>query len=190
MRRRGFLLGAGAALVARPAAARRTSYRFDQRTGEVTFTARHLGLLSSTARFGAFASEVVLDQQERMRASVETTLQSGTISSSWPGAEALMRSGAYLDVAHFPTMTFRGTAEAAGIERAFVLAGELTMRGITQPFALEATLTPQGTDPEVVLFNASGRLSRAAYGMTADSLIIGDTVTIGVRTQLRLPPAG
>lgn len=190
MRRRDFFLGAAAALVARPAAARRTSYVFDQRTGEVTFTAQHMGLFSSTAKFGAFTSEVVLDQQERVRASVETTLQSGTITSSWPAAEALMRSAAYLDVAHFPTMTFRGKAETAGIEEAFRLEGELTMRGITRPFTLEASLIRKKDDPGVALFSASGRLSRAAYGMTAGQLMTGDTVSIGVQTQLVLPPAG
>lgn len=188
--RRGALLGAAGALAARPARALQDRYVFDQSAGQLTFEARHLGLMRSTGRFEAFGAEVVLDRADATRAAVDVRVRTQSVTLPFPGAEELLRSEAFFDVARYPEARFRGQAEGAGVQALFPLVGELTVRGVTRPFAMEARLEGRAVDPalgqEVATFSARGELSRAAYGMTADRLMIEDMVSIGVQVRLIL----
>jgi polyisoprenoid-binding protein YceI len=195
--RRAVLLGAGAAVFAPAASASPLRYEFNESFGSIAFTAHHLGMLTSTGRFGRFQAEVMLDAADATQAAVDVTVETGSIGLAWPGAEDLLRSAAYFDTARFPTAHFKGsTVGQGGLER-FAIKGELSMRGVTRPFDMEGQLLARRFDPargaDVAEFTAGGTLSRSAFGMTADQLMTGDTVRIDVRVAIQLaetPSAG
>ena len=187
--RRGILAGVALLAAVRPARALQDRYVFDGSAGRIGFTAHHMGMLTSSGRCRGFAAEVVLDQTDPTRASVDVTVQTGSIDLPFPGAEEMLRSEAYFDVTRYPVARFRGMALGAGESGSFPLQGDLTVRGVTRPFAMAARLTDRarGADGrDVANFAASGVLSRSAFGMTADRLFIGDEVEIGVEVRLVL----
>jgi polyisoprenoid-binding protein YceI len=188
------LLGAAAALATRPARAQAVRYVFDQDNGIIEFTVHHLGLLHSTGRFTRFNAEVMLDATDESRAGVDVTVETGSISLAWPGAEETLRSPPYFDTAKFPTARFKGsTVGPSGSDR-FAIKGDLSLRGVTRPFDMQGQLLGKRFDrllgANVANFSAGGALSRSAFGMTADQLMTGDAVRIGVRVTLRLADAG
>jgi polyisoprenoid-binding protein YceI len=191
--RRAFVLGAAATLLARPALAQPVRYVFDQKTGTIEFTTRHMGLWSSTGRFTRFDAEVVLDSSDASRAAVEVTIDTGSIVLAWPGAEDLLRSPAYFDSARFPTAHFKGSTVGTGGFERFAIKGDLSLHGVTRPFEMQGQLVARHFVPslgaEVAEFDASGGLSRSAFGMVADQLMTGDQVRIGVRVALQLAEA-
>ncbi len=191
--RRAVVLGGVAALIARPALAAPVRYVFDQKAGTIEFTAHHLGMLTSTGRFARFDAEVLLDSVDASRAAVDVTVDTGSIVLPWPGAEDLLRSPAYFDAARFPTAHFKGGTEGPGDFQRFAIKGELSLRGVMRPFGMQGELKAKRFDKtlgaNVAEFAASGTLSRAAFGMTADSLMTGDEVRIGVRVAIRLVDA-
>ncbi len=188
--RRALVFGAAAAMVARPAAARPVRYVFDQKLGEIAFTAHHLGLLTSTGRFARFDAEVLLDPGDPSRAAVDVTVDTGSIELAWPGAEDLLRSAAYFDSARFPTARFKGSTVGPGGFARFAIKGELSLRGVTRPFDMQGALLARRFDPaldvDVADFTAAGALSRSEFGMTADEVMTGDQVRIGVRVAIQL----
>ncbi len=193
--RRAAVLGAAAAAVGqRHAVAQPGTYQFDQRAGRLDFTAHHLGMFTSVGRFDGFQAEVLLDPNEPTRAAVDVTVDLRSVMLSWPGAVELLCSREFFDVEAFPMAHFRGEAMGAGEAEDFGVAGELTMRGITHPFAMRAKLLERVVDPtlgaEVAEFSARGPLSRSAYGMVAEQLVIADEVAIGVRVRLILGGVG
>jgi len=187
------MLGAAAAMVARPAAAGTVRYVFDQKLGEIAFTAHHLGLLTSTGRFSRFDAEILLDPGDPSRAAVDVTVETGSIVLAWPGAEDLLRSPAYFDSARFPTARFKGSTVGPGGFAHFAIKGELSLRGVTRPFDMEGQLLDRRFDQalgvNVADFTAGGTLSRSEFGMTADEVMTGDRVRIGVRVAIQLVDA-
>jgi polyisoprenoid-binding protein YceI len=180
------LMALAALAVATPARAQRNLYEFDQTIGRLEFSARHLGLLSSTGRFERFAAILRLDPARPTSAEVSVEVQTGFVTLPYPGAEDLLRSPDFFDSERHPTARFRGRAEAAGSAERFTLRGELTIRAITRPHVMEARLVERRREgmQEIARFTASGTLRRSEFGMTAERLLISDSITLGVEVRL------
>lgn len=189
----GGLIGAAVLPVA-AARAGQSRYVFDQSAGMLTFVAHHLGLFTSTGQFDRFQAEVLLDPRDATSASVNVVVETGSVSLDWPGAVALLRSPDFFDVAAYPTARFRGAAKGVGVATAFPIVGDLSLRGITRPFPMQSRLLGRTHDAalgaDFATFSVKGTLSRAAYGMTADSIAIGDAVQVGMTVRLRLAHEG
>jgi polyisoprenoid-binding protein YceI len=103
-----------------------------------------------------------------------------------------LRSADFFDAERFPSMTFASIA-LRRVAESWVLAGDLTIRGITRPVDLEVEFL--GTDPAGLQgeprigFSARGTIHRRDYGITfglaADGarIIVGDQVDIMLDVQ-------
>lgn len=181
--------GGLAALVARPArAAARSRYAFDQHRGRLEFTARHLGVLTSTGRFEDFSAVLLIDPDQPLTTTVAVTVRTAAVALAYPGAVDLLRSADFFDVDRYPEAHFAGAATGQGSLDRFALAGELTIRGITRPYAMQARLLGRRRDAalgaDVADFQASGPMKRSEFGMTAESAAISDTIGLSVRVSL------
>lgn len=174
-------------LAAAPAQAARV-FRFDHTQGRLEFIARHLLVLTSTGQFSRFACELTLDPERPETARVAVQVETGSIAHAYPGAADLLRSPAYFDAERWPIARFSGAAKPGGRIEAFELTGPLEMRGVTQPVTMQARLSGRrrdaATGAEIVECTARGEISRAAFGMTADTLATGDRVQLAVSVSL------
>lgn len=175
-------------LAATPAIGQRARYDFTEREGEIGFTARHLGVMSSQGRFQRFRATLLVTPDRPTDAEVLCEVETASATVPFPGAEELLRSPPFFDVENHPLARFSGLATGAGAAARFPIAGELTIRAITRPFALEGRLLGRERegDAEVARFEAAGRMSRAAFGMTAERALIGDEIGISVRVRIRV----
>lgn len=82
----------------------------------------------------------------------------------------------FMDAQHYPLLRFDGVCHSPGI------AGLLAMHGVTRPLSLEVEW---GRDR----IEATGRLQRADWGMTASPLLGGRTIRIGVSVMTGASPA-
>lgn len=183
-------LAAGlAALMARPArAASRNRYVFDQQQGRLEFTARHLGVLSSTGLFQDFSAELLIDPDRPLATAVTVTVRTAAVALAYPGAVDLLRSADFFDVQQYPQAHFDGAATGQGSLDRFALAGNLTIRGITRPYAMQARLLGRRRDAargaDVADFSAAGTMKRSEFGMTTETAAISDTIGLSVRVSL------
>jgi polyisoprenoid-binding protein YceI len=178
-RRRAFLalpaLVVARPLAARPAAAQGNLYEFDERIGQLSFSARHLGLLSSNGRFERFRVALRLDPASPASAMVDVEVQTGFVTLPYPGAEDLLRSPDFFDSERHPSARFRGRAEPAASSERFLLRGDLTIRGITRPQAMEARLLERRSEAvqEIARFTAVGAGGGAGAGGNAGAVGVG-----------------
>ena len=107
------------------------------------------------------------------------------------------RSADYFDTARYPTGRFVSTAIRALSPTRYVSQAVLRIRGVTQPQSLDrATLQDRHVDEfrqvEVADFIVTGRISRSAFGMVADRIMLSDTVKLDIRIRLTvgLAPGG
>ncbi len=161
-----------------PARAQRARYAFDQDSGRIGFTFRHLVLFTAMGRFERFRAMLMLDPAHPMSMGVDCILDMAAVVVSLPGATERLRSEAFFDVAHFPEARFHGEANGQGDAASFPIMGDLTLRSVTRPFRMQARLIERRLG--MVRFQAEGEISRAEYGLSADRPLVSEAIQLNV----------
>ncbi|MCS6920323.1 MAG: YceI family protein, partial [Elioraea sp.] len=106
----------------------------------------------------------------------------------------LIRSPAYFDSDRHPTARFVSQAVSMPAPDRFLIDGLLTLRGVTNAVRLEARLTERSRDAQRGIDTADviaqATLSRSAFGMMADRLLLSDRVRLDIRVRIEIPDGG
>lgn len=118
---------------------------------------------------------------------VNVTLNAAEATSSFPFAAQALKGPKVLATDQFPEMTFASEQVRAstGVQQ---VPGRVTIRGVTRPVTLSAQVfRQQGTEPgdlSKVAVHLSGAVSRADFGATGWSDMVGDEVRIQIVARL------
>jgi polyisoprenoid-binding protein YceI len=111
------------------------------------FSARHMMVTIVRGHFKNVHGALQFDPANPRAASVEVTIDAAAIWTGEADRDAHLKSADFLDVEHYPTITFKGNqAEITGASDA-VFTGELTIRGVTRPVALNVHYLGQWQTP-------------------------------------------
>jgi polyisoprenoid-binding protein YceI len=166
------------------------TYVIDATHSDVRFQVRHLGLSKVTGGFSSFAGTVEIGEDLlESSASVELDVQSFSTGNADRDAHVL--SADFLDADAHPTIRFASTGLRAH-KGAWLLDGDLTIKGITRPVTLDVAFEGAGTDPwgnGRIAFEASAQINREDFGITwnqaleAGGVLVGRTVKIEIAAQ-------
>jgi polyisoprenoid-binding protein YceI len=193
-----FALLTAALTLASPALAAET-YEFDKAHTTVGFQVRHIFTMVG-GRFTDFTGTIQVDRVRAESSSVEFTIQAKSIDTNEPRRDEHLRSADFFDVTNHPTISFKSTAVRANGKNAWLVVGDLTLRGVTKSVTLPVSLLGEGRDPwgnEKMGFETSTALSRTDYGLTwnkeleAGGVLLGDEVKIQISIEANKakPPA-
>jgi polyisoprenoid-binding protein YceI len=161
----------------------------------VQFVVKHLGFTTVRGRFiDIWGANHCGDNTDPASASVEVTIAAASIATGDIEQAAYLRSGDFLDVARYPTISFTSTRVEWMAKGRLRVTGDLTIRDVTCQIELEITCTGRGTNPwgqEVVGFAARTwlRMNRKEYGLTWNAtresagLFLGDTLDIYIELR-------
>ncbi|MFD0687584.1 YceI family protein [Actinomadura fibrosa] len=146
----------------------------------VGFTIRHLMVSKVRGRFGTFEGTVVT-ADDVLDSSVTATIDLASVDTGNAQRDEHVRSADFLDVATYPTMTYRSTGlRPEGDD--FVVDGELSLHGVTRQVPLRLELGGFGPDPfrqddpskgARAGFTATGEISRLEFGVGDSSKVPG-----------------
>ena len=163
------------------------TWSIDPSHSEVSFKVRHLGISKTRGRFGAFAGDIVVaEQPDQSRVTVE--IDAASIDTKDQGRDEHLRSADFFDAAQFPTLTFVTRSVEPQGER-WVVAGDLTIRGVTRPVVLDTEVVGLVTDPwgnERVGFHATAEVNREDFGLTWNAALETGGVLVGKTVQIDL----
>jgi polyisoprenoid-binding protein YceI len=169
------------------AVAQTQTWYLDPAHSAAQFSVRHMGI--STVR-GTFTKVdgVVVDSADLSKASVNVTIDAGSVDSRVQRRDDDLRSDHFFDVAKYPTITFKSKrVEAAGAGKLKV-TGDLTIHGVIKEAVLDVDgPTPPVKDPRGNSHrgvSATTTVSRADYGMTTMPGMIGDQVAIQLDVEM------
>jgi polyisoprenoid-binding protein YceI len=169
------------------AVAQTETWYLDPPHSAAQFSVRHMGI--STVR-GTFTKVggVVVDSPDLSKASVNVTIDAGSVDSRVEMRDKDLRSDHFLDVAKYPTITFVSKrVEAAGAGKLKV-TGDLTIHGVTKEAVLDVDgPTPPMKDPKGNSHrgvSATTTINRADYGMTSGAPMVADQVAIQLDVEL------
>jgi polyisoprenoid-binding protein YceI len=180
-------IAAAVALDAVAATSGPTHYRMDTRHTYVSFEAPHIKAISHWR--GKFdrtnGGEIVLDRAART-GTVEVTIDASSVDLGLEKLNEHVRSKDFLDVANFPTATYKGTIQFTGDEPTS-FNGELTLHGVTKPVTL--AITAVKCIPDMMLniercgADASGQIDRGEFGVNYGIPITGGDVKLQIQVE-------
>jgi len=162
------------------------TWNVDPKHSSVEFQVKHMGIATVKGFFGEFAGSLeVGDTLDQSMAQGTVSVES--INTREPDRDGHLKSDDFFDAANHPELTFTSTRFTAGANGAITIDGELSIRGVTKPISLDASVDGPDTDPwgnERVGLEASTSISRADYGMKfnqalgSGNMLVSDKVKI------------
>lgn len=155
----------------------------DKAHSGVDFSVLHMSLSNVRGHFGNIGGNIVLNESDIKKSTVNVTIDVTTIDTGVSGRDGDLKGPNFFDVAQFPTATFAST----GIVKngaALSVSGNLTLHGVTKPIVLQVE-GPTGPVPGMDKkqhsgFSAVVTISRSAFGIaakmpTAVRLVLNET---------------
>jgi polyisoprenoid-binding protein YceI len=133
-----------------------------------TFSVGHMMVARVSGQFNRIRGWVEFDPSDIAASSVEVAAEAAGIYTGIQKRDDHLRSEDFLHVGRFAEVRFKSRAFETLSVNTFRVSGDVTIRGITLPLALEAEFFGPVKGPEgetTVGFAATGRLNREDFGM-------------------------
>lgn len=164
------------------------TFTIDKAHSEAEFQVRHL-VTKVRGRFTDFEGQVLADQQNPARSSVQVTIKAASVDTSQAERDAHLRSADFFDADQFPTLTFTSASITPSGGDTFAVEGDLTIHGITKRVSVPVTFLGLAKDPwgqERAGFETEFTINRKDFGLTWNAaletggFLVGDEVKIFV----------
>jgi polyisoprenoid-binding protein YceI len=181
------ILGAAGALTA-SAFAQNNTWKIDPNHTAAQFSVRHMGISTVRGAFTKVSGTATYDSADPSKDAVDVTIDASSVDTRVDRRDNDLRSPNFLDVAKYPTLTFKSTrVEAAGSGK-LKMAGDLTIHGVTKKVVLDVD-GPSApiTDPKGNTHmgaSATTKLNRKDFGVNGGGAIVGDEITITIDAEL------
>lgn len=171
----------------------KSTYAIDPAHSNVQFSVRHMMISNVKGAFSGVKGTVVYDPDNPQSGTVETEIDASTLNTLDANRDNHLKSAEFLDVAQFPTITFRST-QFEGDGSHLKIQGNLTIHGVTRPVVLDVDeITPEGKDPwgnTRIGTSAKTKINRSDFGLSWNAaletggFLIGDELKLDFEVQL------
>lgn len=183
--RRG-LLGAAACLLPLQAFAAEP-LQIGAARGTIDFSIGDSRIFRTTGSFKDWQGTLHVDDNDVPRSTVAVKVMTTSIEMLDPQQTSMLKDPDFFDVARFPELTYVSRTVTRTGESTLKVEGEVTLRGITRPMALDVSVTDRkpgaAAGARYARFRATGTLKRSEFGMTKYVEVVGDLVDISIRTD-------
>jgi polyisoprenoid-binding protein YceI len=182
-----------ALMIAAPLAASADTWQIDPVHTTVEFTVRHMMISNVRGLFTKVAGTITAKDSDPASVKVEATIDTSSIDTRSADRDADLKSANFLDVAKYPTMTFKSKKiEPAGPGK-WKMVGDLTLHGVTK----EVTLDVQGPTAPIkdpwgntrAGASAATKINRKDFGLTwnkaleTGGAVVGEEVTVSIDVE-------
>jgi polyisoprenoid-binding protein YceI len=164
------------------------TFTLDAAHTTVGFVARHLVVSKVRGSF-TDVSGVITIADEPLASSVDVIIGAASITTGSADRDQHLRSGDFLDLDNHPEITFRSTGVVSHSGADFVLAGELTIRGVTRQVELAVEFDGVAKSPwghEVIAFTATTEIDREEFGITWNAALETGGVLVGRKVTIEI----
>ena len=149
-------------------------YEIDPSHTNVGFSAKHLAVSTVHGHFSKFDGFFEGPDDDFTQARGEVKIDVASLSTKTDQRDNHLRSADFFDADKYPYITYKLTSIEPIDEENFRVIGELTVKDVTKPLTLEATIEGRLPDPfggkERVGISARGQLNRKDWGLNWDGL--------------------
>jgi polyisoprenoid-binding protein YceI len=163
------------------------TWNIDPSHSTVSFVARHLMITKVRGRFGSFSGTITI-AEDRLASSVNASIDLASVTTGDEQRDGHLKSADFFEVEKYPTMTFTSTALADKGDH-YIMAGDLTVKGVTKPVELDLEFEGVNTDPwgnTKAAFTATTDVNRKDWGLEWNVALEAGGVLVGDKVKLEL----
>jgi len=158
----------------------------------IEFSVKHMMFATVKGRFAAFTGSFVGDLADLSTGTLSVEIASDSVDTREEKRDGHLRSADFFDVENHPTVAFTSNSITRQNDESYVVKGDLTIRGITQPATLNLIYEGSGKDPwgnEKAGFSLTGGVNRKDFGLVwnaaleAGGVLVGDQVKMEIHAQ-------
>ena len=164
------------------------TYLLDAAHKRVGFVVRHLMVSKVRGNF-AEATATITVAENPLESSVVASIKTASVNTGQADRDNHLRTGDFFEAEKYPTIDFRSTGVKSHDGNEFVLAGELTIKGVTRPVDLQVEFEGVGRSPygfDVFGFSASTEIDREDWGLTYNMALESGGVMIGKKVKIEI----
>ncbi len=181
-----------AIVVALPVLARADTWQIDSSHTSVEFTVRHMMISNVKGQFQKTTGTITANGNDAASAKIDVSIDASSVDTRVERRDAHLKSPDFLDVAKYPTITFKSTKVEAEGPNKWKVTGDLTLHGVTKQVALEV----EGSGAPVQVMgntrvgaSATTKIKRGDFGLTwnkaleAGGVLVGEEVAISIDVE-------
>jgi polyisoprenoid-binding protein YceI len=184
---------AQAQITTSPAAVQAGTYKLDPAHGKITWSVTHFGFSTYIGQFSHVDATLKVDPKALGATALDVTVDANSLGTLNPALDTHLKSKDFLDVAAFPSATFKATKVTSTGEKTADIAGELTLHGVTKPVVVHAVFNQGGVNPldkkYSLGFAGAAEIVRSDFGIKSYVPAISDKVTLTIEAEFKAVPA-
>jgi polyisoprenoid-binding protein YceI len=179
--------------IALPVLAHADTWQLDSAHTNVEFTVRHMMISNVKGQFQKTSGTITANGNDPVSAKIDATIDASSVDTRVEGRDAHLKGPDFLDVAKYPTITFKSTKVEAAGQNEWKVTGDLTLHGVTRPVVLDVeTAAPPIQDPmgnTRAGVSARTTIKRSDFGVSwnkalgAGGVMVGDEVSISIDAE-------
>jgi polyisoprenoid-binding protein YceI len=171
------------------------TWTLDPTHSEVSFSVRHLAISKVKGSFESFDASLVTDE-DHTASKVTASIDVASINTNQKDRDGHLQTGDFFLAEEHPQMTFTSTSIEEKGDDAFLVHGDLSLRGVTKPVTLKSEfggLVVDGYGQTKLGFSATTKIDRTEFGVSwnaaleAGGFTLGNDVTVTLEIQFVLP---
>lgn len=178
-----------------------TVWHLDPPHSAAQFSVRHMGISTVRGTFTKLSGTVTYDPANLSKTAIDVSIDAASVDSRVERRDNDLRSDHFLDVAKYPTITFKSTGVEPAGEGKLKASGDLTIHGVTKPVVLDIEGPSQPVkDPMGNMHmgaSATTTINRSDFGMNGMQGMVGNEINITIDVELvngtgrpGMPPGG
>ncbi|MFF1925918.1 YceI family protein [Streptomyces sp. NPDC058221] len=162
-------------------------YTIDPAHSSIGFTVRHAMVTNVRGSFGEHEGSLKLDGSNPAGSAASIDVKIASVDTGIADRDGHLVSGDFFDAEKFPLMTFRSTAaEQLGGDK-YRVTGDLTIKDVTRPLAIDLEFNGSATDVygnERVGFEGGADILRSDWGLTWNAALETGGVMVSDKVKL------
>jgi len=164
----------------------------DRAHSVIGFTARHLVVTTVRGQFTDFDGKIEVEGTDHNTLKADVAIKTASVSTNTDQRDEHLRSADFFDAEKYPEMRFVSTGVVKKGENAYVLKGDLTIKDVTRPVELDATVEGSFNDPygnERTGVTLRGQINREDWGLTYNQVLEAGALMVSKKINLELEVA-
>jgi polyisoprenoid-binding protein YceI len=167
-------------------------YSLDKVHSSLAFSVKHMMVSTVRGKFADFNGWFEADPDNLDQVAGEVLVKTASIDTGAPDRDTHLRSGDFFESEKYPEARFVPTSVKAAGENRYRVSGDLTIRDVTRPVELTATLEGQVNDPwgnARTGVTVEGEINRTDWGLTWNQVLEAGALLVGEKIKLHIDAA-
>jgi polyisoprenoid-binding protein YceI len=169
------------------------TYVLDPAHGKITWSVSHLGFSTYTGQFAGVTATMELDPSSPETSALEAEIDVNSVGTLNAALDNHLMTQDFFDVGNFPAASFTATSIELTDADSAIVAGELTLRGVTRPVSFTADFNKAGVNPLdnkfSLGFDGYATIQRSEFGVSYGVPMISDEVQLHLEAEFKLAEA-